>query len=264
MMKITDTVKHLIIINVILFLIPKFVYPPLQELFALHFPKNPQFGIWQYVTSIFMHSQTSLMHIAFNMFGLWMFGSPLEQLWGRNKFLFFYFSAGIGSGLIYTAVNYFQFNAAFDSLISAGVTNSEINQILNIDTNNINFLLQKAETILASNTHLAQTETQDLVNNIIGISSKYKLSVVGASGALYGILVAFGMRFPNTKLMLIFLPVPIAAKYFIPVLILSDLFFGVFSIAGDNIAHFAHLGGAIVGFIIMMVWKENQFKRWDR
>ena len=115
MTRITETVKHLIIINALLFLVAKFVYPPLQELFALHFPQNPDFGLWQYVTHMFMHSQQSFMHIAFNMFGLWMFGSPLEQMWGRNKFLFFYFSAGIGAGLIYTAVNYFQFSTAFNN-----------------------------------------------------------------------------------------------------------------------------------------------------
>ena len=263
MLKITETVKHLIIINVILFLIPKFVYPPLQEMFALHFPKNPNFGFWQYFTSIFMHSQQSFMHIAFNMFGVWMFGTPLEQLWGRNKFLFFYFSAGIGAGLVYTAVNYFQFSSAFDYLISAGVSNSEINQILSIDTYDTNLFLKKVETILSNNTKI-ESVTTEFVNSIVEIKSKYNSSAVGASGALYGILVAFGMKFPNTKLMLIFLPIPIAAKYFIPVLILGDLFFGVFSIPGDNIAHFAHVGGALIGFIIMLFWKNNQFKRWDK
>jgi membrane associated rhomboid family serine protease len=237
--RITETVKHLIIINVILYLIPKFVYPPLQDLFALHFPKNPDFGYWQFVTSMFMHSQSTLMHLGFNMLALWMFGTPLEQLWGRNKFLFFYFSAGLGAGLIYTLVNYYQFTSAFDSLVSTGASSSEIFSLLDI-------------------TKVYQDSNLQTVNQI------YNGSAVGASGAIYGVLVAFGMLFPNTKLMLIFLPIPVAAKYFIPVLILSDLFFGVFSIAGDNIAHFAHLGGALFGFIIMWYWKQNQFKRWDR
>jgi len=262
MNRITDTVKHLIIINVLLFLVPK-AYPPIQDLFALHFPKNPDFGIWQYLTSMFMHSQTGLMHIAFNMLGVWMFGSPLEQLWGRNKFLFFYFSAGIGSGLIYTLANYYQFNTAFEYLINAGVSNAEINQILNIDTFDRNIFIQNVNSILASNTSLGDV-TKDFVESVFEVHLKYNSSAVGASGALYGILVAFGMNFPNTKLALIFFPVPISAKYFIPLIIAGDLFFGFSSYSIGNIAHFAHIGGAIIGFIIMMYWKNNQFKRWDR
>ncbi|QCX38287.1 rhomboid family intramembrane serine protease [Aureibaculum algae] len=239
--KITDTVKHIIIINVLLFLVAKFAYPPLQDLFALHFPKNPEFGIWQFVTHMFMHSQQSLMHIGFNMLGVWMFGSPLEQLWGRNKFIFFYFSAGIGAGLIYTGVNYFQYNMAFQELIQAGATSAEISGLMDI-------------------TKVYQNEALQTVNEIFNIPA------VGASGALYGVLVAFGMSFPNAKLALIFFPVPVAAKYFIPVLIALDLFSGItgYSIFGAGVAHFAHVGGAIVGLIIMLYWKKNQFKRWDK
>ncbi|RPE00854.1 rhomboid family intramembrane serine protease [Aureibaculum marinum] len=238
--RITDAVKHIIIINILLYFVTKFAYPPLQDLFALHFPKNPNFGIWQYVTHMFMHSQQSIMHIAFNMLGVWMFGSPLEQLWGRNKFLFFYFSAGIGAGLIYTGVNYFQYNMAFQELIQSGATSAEISGLMDV-------------------TKIYQNEYLQKVNEI------FNTPAVGASGALYGVLVAFGMSFPNAKLALIFFPVPIAAKYFIPALILMDLFSGLtgFSIFGGGVAHFAHVGGAIVGFIIMMYWKKNQFKRWN-
>lgn len=239
--KITDTVKHIIIINVLLYLVAKFAYPPLQDLFALHFPENPDFGFWQFVTHMFMHSQQSLMHIAFNMFGVYMFGSPLEQLWGRNKFLFFYFSAGIGAGLIYTGVNYFQYNMAFQELIQSGATSNEILGLMD-------------------RTKIYQNEAMQTVNGI------FSTPAVGASGALYGVLVAFGMSFPNAKLALIFFPVPIAAKYFIPVLIALDLFSGLtgYSIFGAGIAHFAHVGGALIGLIIMLYWKNNQFKRWDR
>jgi membrane associated rhomboid family serine protease len=240
MNKITETVKHLIIINVLLFLVAKFVYPPLQDLFALHFPENPSFGFWQYVTSMFMHSQQSLTHLIFNMVGVWMFGSPLEQLWGRNKFLFFYFSAGIGAGLVYTAVNYFQFNTAFQELIQSGITSAEIYEAMDRSLVYQNEVLQK-------------------------VNSTYSVPAVGASGALYGVLVAFGMKFPNSKLALIFFPVPVAAKYFIPALIALDLFSGLtgFSLFGGGIAHFAHVGGALVGLIIMLFWKNTQFKRWD-
>jgi len=240
MNKITETVKHLIIINVLLFLVAKFVYPPLQDLFALYFPENPNFGFWQYVTSMFMHSMQSPTHLIFNMVGVWMFGSPLEQLWGRNKFLFFYFSAGIGAGLLYTAVNYFQFNTALQELIQSGVTKAEIMDLMD-------------------GPKMYQNETLQKINGVFSIPA------VGASGALYGILVAFGMKFPNSKLALIFFPVPVAAKYFIPVLIAIDLFSGLtgFSLFGGGIAHFAHVGGALVGLIIMLFWRNNQFNRWD-
>jgi len=240
MNRITETVKHLIIINVLLYLVARFVYPPLQDLFALHFPENPNFGFWQYVTSMFMHSLQSPTHLIFNMVGVWMFGSPLEQLWGRNKFLFFYFSAGIGAGLVYTAVNYFQFNSAFQEFTQTGITSAEIYDAMDGTKVYQNKVLQK-------------------------INSIYSTPAVGASGALYGILVAFGMKFPNSKLALIFFPVPVAAKYFIPVLIALDLFSGLtgFSLFGGGIAHFAHVGGALVGLIIMLFWKKNQFKRWD-
>ena len=246
--KITDTVKHLIIINALLFLVTKFVFPPLQDLFALHFPLNPDFGYWQYFTHMFMHSQQSFTHIAFNMFGLWMFGSPLEQMWGKKKFIFFYLSAGLGAGLIYTAVNYFQFNSVYNDLVNLGLQESSIQNLLSTGTYNSDILNQISEKKLSSFYHIFNTPA------------------VGASGAIYGILVGFGMAFPDSKLALIFFPVPIAAKYFIPVLIAIDLFSGVtgFSIFGAGVAHFAHVGGALIGLIIMLYWKQNKFNRWDR
>lgn len=201
--RLTDAVKHLLIINVIFYVVT-FVLPNMEdkmfEWFALFYPTSPFFKPWQFVTHMFMHG--GLMHIIFNMYALWAFGSPLEQLWGRNKFFFFYFSAGLGAALVYTLSNYF-------------------------------FL-------------------------------DYNAVAVGASGAVYGILVAFAMSFPNAKLALIFFPVPIAAKYFIPIILVGDLFFGFTNYSVGNIAHFAHLGGALFGFLIAFYWKQNQFKRWDR
>jgi len=244
--RITETVKHLIIINIIFFIAPKLLQGfDLQSLFALHFPENPQFGIWQFGTHMFMHSQFSFMHILFNMYGLWAFGTPLEQMWGRNKFLFFYLSAGLGAGAIYTLVNYFQFNGVYDQLISIGLSSSDIQNILTTGSYNPQILDQISEVQLSE------------------FYSTYHTPAVGASGAIYGILVAFGLSFPNAKLALIFFPVPIAAKYFIPVIILGDLFFGITKYSVGNVAHFAHIGGALIGFIIAWYWKQNQFKRWN-
>lgn len=211
----------------------------IAQYLALYFPKNENFGLWQYVSHMFMHG--SFMHIAFNMYALWAFGTPLEQMWGRNKFLFFYFSAGLGAGIIYTLVNYYQFNGVYEQLINMGISNTEIQSIL--DTGRYNDAI-----ISLSNQKMSE------------FYSLYHTPAVGASGAVYGILVAFGMMFPNAKLALIFFPVPIAAKYFIPVMLLGDLFFGVTKYSVGNIAHFAHIGGAIIGFVIAWYWKKNQFK----
>jgi len=235
--RITEAVKHLVIINVILFIVPQLA-PNLgiQSMFALHFPENPQFGFWQFATHMFMHGGFS--HILFNMYGLWAFGTPLEQMWGRNKFLFFYLSAGLGAGVIYTLVNYYQFNSGIEELIAQGISRSEILELMDPTKHYTNETLQ-------------------------ALNETYLTPAVGASGAIYGILVAFGLSFPNSKLALIFFPVPIAAKYFIPAIILGDLFFGMTKYSIGNVAHFAHVGGALIGFIIAWYWKQNQFKRWN-
>lgn len=241
--RLTAAVKHLVIINVILFLVPQ-ALPELgiQEMFALYFPENPKFGFWQFATHMFMHG--GFTHILFNMYGLWAFGTPLEQMWGKNKFLFFYLSAGLGAGIIYTLVNYYHFNGVYETLIGTGLTPSEIQNILTTG--------EYRDSIL-------QFVSKD---DLYEFWATYHTPAVGASGAVYGVLVAFGMYFPNSKLALIFFPVPIAAKYFIPLIILGDLFFGMTKYSVGNVAHFAHVGGALIGFIIAYYWKQNQFKRW--
>ncbi|TXD52531.1 MULTISPECIES: rhomboid family intramembrane serine protease [unclassified Polaribacter] len=239
MNKLTDAIKHIIILNVILFIAPQLLKLDFTNMLALHFPKNEHFGFWQYVTHMFMHG--SFPHILFNMYGLWAFGTPLEQMWGKKKFIFFYFSSGIGAGLIYTLVNYYQFNGIYDQLVSFGLSNGSIQNILDIGSYNDPRIALSNETMKK-------------------FYSLYHTPAVGASGAVYGVLVAFGLYFKDAKLALLFLPVPIAAKYFIPVMILGDLFFGMTKYSVGNVAHFAHIGGALIGFIIAYYWKQNNFK----
>lgn len=242
MTRITDAIKHLIIINVIVFVAPQLMHLDFSNILALHFPMNEKFGFWQYVSHMFMHG--SFSHILFNMYGLWAFGAPLEQMWGRNKFIFFYFSAGLGAAIIYTLVNYYQFSGIYELFIDAGLNKSEIISILEVAKTN--------------DQRVINAVTQEHFDKIIGL---YNTSAVGASGAVYGVLVAFGMYFKDAKLMMIFLPVPIAAKYFIPILIAIDFFFGMTNYSIGNIAHFAHIGGALIGFLIAWYWKKNQFKQ---
>jgi len=241
MNRLTDAIKHLIIINVILFVVPQLLQLDLTNILALHFPKNEHFGFWQYITHMFMHG--SFPHILFNMYGLYAFGTPLEQIWGKNKFIFFYFSAGLGAGIIYSLVNYYQFNGVYELFINAGLNDSEVLSILKSGSTN--------------DVRVINAISQEQFNKI---TSLYSTPAVGASGAVYGVLVAFGLYFKDAKLALLFFPVPIAAKYFIPVMILGDLFFGMTKYSVGNIAHFAHIGGALIGFIIAWHWKKNQFK----
>lgn len=214
----------------------------MREAFALYFPQNENFRFWQFVTNIFMHG--GFGHIFFNMYALWAFGSPLEQMWGRNKFLVFFFLSGIGAAFIYILVNYYQFHGLYDQLLNAGVSSEDIEVLLRTSREGLERIPGVAD------------------ETIVDLYNIFNIPVVGASGAIYGVLVAFGLLFPNAKLFLIFLPVPIPAKFFIPALIALDLFSGVtgFSIFGGGIAHFGHVGGALIGFLLMGHWSGWRFR----
>jgi membrane associated rhomboid family serine protease len=242
--RISETIKALVIVNVIFFIGSSFLGDVAYKLFALFFYENPNFRFWQPLTHMFMHG--GIMHILFNMYALWAFGSPLEQIWGRKKFLFFYFSAGLGAALIHTLANYYQIQSASELLLNAGMSQVDITSLLTTGQYNSGILNSVS------------------VDTIQSAYDSFNTPAVGASGAVYGILVAFGMMFPNAELMLIFFPVPIKAKYFIPLLLIGDLVFGI-SGAATGIAHFAHLGGALFGFIMAYYWKKNSFDshRWN-
>ncbi|MEW5676212.1 rhomboid family intramembrane serine protease [Flavobacterium enshiense] len=248
MMNMTETVKQLIIINVIFFVGSMFV-PAAGEFLSLFYFENPNFKVWQPLTHMFMHG--GIMHIFFNMFALFSFGSALEQFWGGKKFIFFYISCGLGAALLHSAVNYFSFHHGLDVLIENGFKQNEILAVMSEGK--------------------YDTRWQELLgeNGLIGFVQSYMTPAVGASGAIYGLLVAFAFMFPNAELALMFIPVPVKAKYFVPGLLVLDLYLGLTgkSIFGgaSGIAHFAHIGGAIIGFIMMWYWKRNQFNqnRWD-
>jgi len=243
--RVSEIVKHLIIINVIFFIASIVFGELMYDLFAMHYPNNSDFIFWQPVTHMFMHGD--ITHILFNMFGLWMFGTPLEQMWGKQKFVFFYLSAGFGAVLIQTIVYHYDVMSVTQILIDNGLTNSDVDAFYKTGRLNTSIIQSVGEDRLYS-----------------GIQS-FKAVMVGASGALYGILVAFAMLFPNVQLMLLFPPIPIKAKFFVPLLFLFDLFFGFTSYSVGPIAHFAHIGGAVTGFLMMWYWKKNQFnnRRWN-
>lgn len=245
--RMTETVKVLLIINILFFVGTLTLGEPAYKYFSLWFFENENFGVWQIITHMFMHG--GFMHILFNMYALWAFGSPIEQVLGKGRFIFFYFSAGIGAAVIHTLVNYYHFETGYTELLNAGM-----------DPQAISVLLETGEYP----TGILNSVSREMLTEFY---SSFNTPAVGASGAIYGILVAFGMMFPNVELFLLFVPVPIKAKYFIPALIGIDLFSGItgHSLFGGGIAHFAHVGGALFGFIMMWYWKKNQFNnnRWD-
>ena len=184
-----------------------------------------------------------IFHLLFNMYALWAFGTPLENIWGRNKFLFFYFSCGIGAALLQTGVNYYYVHQAVNALAEVGIPAEETIG-----------LIREGKYSPEWGNIINYSSYKNMYDTLVSYS-------VGASGAIYGILVAFAMFFPDAKLMLLFVPYPIAARYFIPFVVALDLFSGVtgISIFGGNIAHFAHVGGGLVGFLIMLFWRKRSF-----
>ena len=221
--KQSPIVFNLIIINVLMYLAQMLIKPfDFTEWGSLHYYKSSLFHPHQFITSVFMHSPASFTHILFNMFCLWTFGTMLERVWGSKRFLIFYLVCGIGAGL------FVQFTIPFSA-----------EQMANADTVNI-----------------AQGFS------IADITSMYKehYSMLGASGAIMGLEAAFAYLFPNIQLYVMFIPVPLKAKYVIPFFILIDLFGGIYHIQGDNIGHFAHLGGALIGFFLVLFWNKTNRK----
>ena len=249
MNRISPTVKQLLIINVIFYfgssmsLNTEFIY----SLFSLHFPENPDFKFWQLITHMFMHG--GILHLAFNMFALWMFGSAIESIFGSRRFIFFYITCGLGAALAQIGFLYYSFYSNLDILTSSGYDSQSVLNLLMEGRYNTNW-----GNILGA-------------DGLLSFNTSFLATMVGASGAIMGVLVAFGMFFPESKLMLIFFTIPIKAKYFIPGIILLDLFSAITGQAifsPSNTAYIAHIGGALTGFLIMYYWKKNQFNqnRW--
>ena len=246
---ITDTVKHLLIINVLMFLGTMFVGNGelFYRWFALYFSENSLFQPWQIITHMFMHG--GFAHIAFNMFALWMFGTAVEANLGSRKFLFLYISAGLGAVLFQLGFYYYQYMPVEADLIASGLLKGEINEMLSTGK------------VIRDITQVQFNQLQELINI-------HRTSMVGASGCIMGVLAAFGIMNPNAELMLIFLPIPIKAKYFIPGIIILDIisaFTGRSFFSPSNTAYLAHVGGAVIGALIMWYWKKNQFDkyRWN-
>ena len=201
-LNVTDVVKKLLLINIIIFFGATFVLPPqiTNNWLAVYYPTSEYFQPVQLITYMFMHG--SLTHLFFNMFGLYMFGPPIEYSWGPKRFLFYYLVAGFGALVLDFAVKYYQLNY------------------------------------------------MDYPPEIVDIP------MVGASGAIFGLLAAYGLLFPNNVLQLLFPPIPMKAKYFVLVYAGLELYLGI-SGRQAGVAHFAHIGGALFGFLLIMYWRNG-------
>ncbi|WP_242205892.1 rhomboid family intramembrane serine protease [Aestuariivivens insulae] len=273
MMRISDTVKHLLIINVLMFIGTLTIGGGtlFYDWFAMHFPKNEAFQPWQIFTHMFMHGGPS--HILFNMFALWMFGTPVEHFLGAKKFLFLYLSAGLGAVALQVGYYYVDFYSAYQGIADLGMSNELLRKIVSIDASEGQFikgelLSRQMLPILNEYGFNANAITDANFKALFDMNVIARSTMVGASGCLMGVLAAFGLMNPNAELMLIFLPIPIKAKYFIPGIIILDLISGLTGqsfFSPSNTAYMAHVGGAVTGFLIMWYWKRSQFKknRWD-
>ena len=229
-------VKNLIIVNVLFFLATVMLQRSdinLYQYLGLYYPASAHFRLHQFFTYMFMHDASGIGHIFFNMFALFMFGRTLESVWGPKRFLIFYLITGVGAALIQTLVGFIQYKGI----------------IANMDPQQIAYVKESGAAIWAQGKNFSDPLSGKL-------NAMLNTPTIGASGAIFGVLLAFGMLFPNTQLMLLFPPIPIKAKYFVIGYGLLELFFGVSGIQG-SVAHFAHLGGMLFGFILIKYWNKN-------
>ncbi|RZK41456.1 MAG: rhomboid family intramembrane serine protease [Pedobacter sp.] len=234
MNNISPVVKNLLIINVIFF-IAKFLLTDvnLDLLLAVYYFDSPLFRIWQPISYMFMHGD--MMHLFFNMFALYTFGTVLEQRWGSKRFIYFYLITGLGALGLQYMVQAFEVYQITGSVFNPGAVS--VDWVRGMVSLNVDGLMD-----------------QSSIDTLLGI---YGGRMVGASGAIFGLLVAFGMLYPNVELMFMFIPVPIKAKYFVVGYVVIELMLGFGKIQGDSVAHFAHLGGALLGYILIKIWKDK-------
>ncbi len=255
---LTPVVKNLLLITVGVYVITSFFLPQLRGVLALYYIKSDFFRPFQLLTYMFMHAD--LWHLFSNMFGLFIFGPLLEQFLGPKKILILWMVCGIGSGVLYSGYTAYQMNGLENRIEQ--FSNDPDPEVFN--------------RFVSENRHLFGPGIYDLIDdysrdpdnatyvdraqqNMLGVwELKSNIPMVGASGALFGVLIAFGMLFPNTQLFLLFPPIPIKAKYLV-------LFYGLYTVYNifvnnplDNVAHFAHLSGLIIGAILVLLWKKDR------
>jgi membrane associated rhomboid family serine protease len=260
-------VKNLLIINGLFFLatiaIGNSMGIDLYRVLGLHFPGSQNFAPYQFITYMFMHGDFS--HLFFNMFALWMFGNILENVWGPKRFIIYYLVTGLGAALLHYAIIYWQMYPTLSAIneILNNPNHESIKAFLESDNFRITSLqIQNNFTLFIRDYNsLINTAPQQALVSAVNFLNQYRIDfmnapvVVGASGAVFGILLAFGMLFPNS-LIYLFFAIPIKAKYFVMIYGALELYFGI-SRTHSNVAHFAHLGGMIFGYMLLRYWRSK-------
>jgi membrane associated rhomboid family serine protease len=242
-------VKNLLIANILAFIATYVLQSQgydLVEHFGLHYFESPTFKIYQLVTCMFLHG--GFMHIALNMYGLWLFGQMIENYYGSKRFLIFYTICGLGAGIIQEASLYIYYHHVHQVL-----------ETFNSEPSIPGFGVVVAKYFTGITGYI-QPQTVDEAKSVLAGLYQFSMdhsNTIGASGAIFGVLVAFGMIYPEVQLFLMFIPIPIKAKYAITGYIVIELYSGFANSAGDNVAHFAHLGGALFGALMVLYWRKR-------
>ena len=268
-------VKNLLILNGIFYLATfafgNAFHIDLVNYLGLHYWSAPDFKPWQFITYMFMHDPSNFTHIIFNMFALWMFGYLLENVWGSRRFLFYYIFTGIGAAVFHYLIWYFQYSPSIDA-INSFLSHPSLASFTDF-RNSSNFKLLDKDMVQHFNAFVPQFNESLSKGDIqatqlaVEFMQQYKAEllnapvVIGASGAVFGILLAFGMLFPNTVIYLYFF-IPIKAKWFVILYGGIELYSGFFN-QGSGVAHFAHLGGMIFGLMLILYWKKTDRRKND-
>jgi len=264
-------VKNLIIVNVLFFLaafsMQNAFNKDLGQILGLHFFTAESFKPYQFITYLFMHA--NFTHIFFNMFALWMFGRVLEIAWGPKRFLIYYFVTGIGASLIHYGIYYFEALPVLN-IVDAYLANPSIEDFKELmETSQLPIISQELnyqyQTFVNSYNSVVGNDLPLALDMSITYMKEYREGflnapvVVGASGAVFGILLAFGMMFPNS-IIYVYFAIPMKAKYLVMIYGAIELWSGFASSAGDNVAHFAQLGGMLFGFFLIIYWRKRPIK----
>ena len=264
MFNLTPTVRNLLLANIAVYLLQVNVRldPSITQLGSLYPLGSPYFHVWQFFTYMFLHDPLSWSHLIFNMFGLISFGPMLEQRWGGPRLLAFWLMCGVGAGVLYEGTRAYDgyrmeqaasefhrlhngtdFKSFFDKFAPGAEGVDQLAQAIDRNPTNLEYREAADKSVDA---------VLDAAHNSPGGG------MLGASGALFGLLFAFAYLFPNTELFLLFFPFPIKAKYFVLGYGLLELYQGVHRSPGDHVAHFAHIGGLLIGFIILKFWERGR------
>lgn len=271
MASIPPVVKNLLIINILVFFATYVLGSQgidLTKYLALYHWTAPEFKPWQLITYQFMHGdsignvESGLLHLFSNMFALWMFGSVLENYMTSKRFLVFYLSCGVGAACIFMAVNGYQYHALHES-INHFNNNPTYKEYVSFLTQNHPSPFSSQDPLWALK-NMWESNPMDAAysSRASGMLDQYYHAMisnpcVGASGAVFGLLFAFGYLFPNTLMMLLFLPIPIKAKYFVAFYAVFEIYTGLQNNPADNVAHTAHIGGMIIAYILLKLWRHS-------